>query len=430
MKLTIIGSGHVGLVTGLCFARKGYQVLCVDNDKEKISILKKGIVPFYEPGLDKMLKDSMRKKCISFSTSVKEGVKHAEVLFIAVGTPLGDDGSADLSYIENVCRGIARSLKDYRVIVEKSTVPVRTGERMKRLIKKYSGGADFDIVSNPEFLQEGKALKTTLYPDRIIIGVESKKAERVMRRLYARFKAPIIVTDLASAELIKHASNSFLALKISYINAVARVCELSGADVTQVAYGIGLDKRIGREFLKAGLGYGGYCLPKDVAAFAHISERLGNKFDLLHEVQKINLEQRKMFVAKAEKALGLLKGKKIALWGLSFKPDTDDTRESPAVAIAARLIKLGAKVQAYDPKVKPSKIPSLRNRIKLCSSPYEAVKETHCLLIATDWAEFKEADFKRIKKEMLRPIIIDGRNMLEPKNMKNLGFVYHGMGKS
>jgi UDPglucose 6-dehydrogenase len=430
MKLTIIGSGHVGLVTGLCFARKGYRVLCVDNDKKKISLLKKGIVPFYEPGLDKMLKESMRKKRIAFSASVKEGVNHAEVLFIAVGTPLGDDGSADLSYIENVCRGIARSLKTYRVIVEKSTVPVRTGERMKRLIKKYSGGTCFDIVSNPEFLQEGRAFQTTLYPDRIVIGVESKKAERIMRKLYARFKAPIIVTDLASAELIKHASNSFLALKISYINAVARVCELSGADITQVAYGIGLDKRIGRDFLKAGLGYGGYCLPKDVAAFAYISEHLGHKFNLLHEIQKINLGQRNLFIKKAEKALGSLKGKKVALWGLSFKPDTDDIRESPAVAIAYRLVKLGAKVQAYDPKVKPSKIPSLKNRMKFCASPYEAVKEAHGLLIATDWKEFKRIDFKHVKKEMLRPIIIDGRNMFDPAKMKKSGFVYHGIGRS
>lgn len=437
MKLAIIGSGHVGLVTGACFAEKGHDVLCVDNDKKKIAMLKKGKIPFYEPGINELVRKNRRMGRLKFSASIKEGVDNSEIIFIAVGTPLGKDGSADLSYIETVSYEIAKYLparrsdgKGYRVIVEKSTVPVKTGERIKTLIRKYASGKEFDIVSNPEFLQEGKAIQTTLFPDRIVVGVETKKAEGLMRKLYAPFKAPLIITNLVSAELIKHASNSFLALKISYVNALSRICELSGADVTQVAYGMGLDKRIGADFLKAGVGYGGSCFPKDVSAFAYIAEQLGYDFNLLKEIQKINSTQRDWFTKKVEKELWVVKGKKIGVWGLSFKPDTDDTRESPAVAICQRLSELGAHLQVYDPKVNKLEIPNTKYPIKFCRTSYEAARGTHCLLILTEWDEFKHVDFKRIKKIMLSPTIIDGRNMFEPTMLQGLGFIYRGVGKS
>jgi len=430
MKLAIVGSGHVGLVSGACFAEKGYEVLCIDNDKKKIATLKKGVIPFYEPGINELVLTNRRKGRLKFSTSIKEGIDNSEIIFIAVGTPLGEDGSADLSYIENVSYEIAKYLKDYRVIVEKSTVPVKTGERIKTLISKYAPGKEFDVVSNPEFLQEGKAIQTTLFPDRIVVGVETKRAEGVMRKLYAPFKAPLIITNLVSAELIKHASNSFLALKISYVNALARICELSGADITQVAYGIGLDKRIGPDFLKAGIGYGGYCLPKDVAAFAHISEQLGYNFNLLKEIQKINVTQRDWFVKKVEKELWVVKGKKIGVWGLSFKADTDDTRESPAVEICQRLLELGAHIQVYDPQVHKLQLSDAKHQIKFCRTPYEAAKGVHCLLLVTEWNEFKQADFKRLKKIMLHPTIIDGRNMFDSTMLQRLGFTYRSVGRN
>jgi len=429
MKLAVVGSGHVGLVTGTCFAEKGHKILCIDNDKAKINSLKKGKLTFYEPGLADLLKSNIKKGRISFSTDIKEAVDNCEIIFIAVGTPLGEDGSADLSYIENVSYDIAKHLKNYRVIVEKSTVPVKTGERVKSLIKKYAPGKDFDIVSNPEFLQEGKAIETTLYPDRIVVGLETEKARQIMTKLYSSFKAPLIITDLASAELIKHASNSFLAMKISYVNALARICELSGANISQVSYGIGLDKRIGLEFLKAGIGYGGYCLPKDVAAFAHISEQLGFNFNLLKEIQKINLNQRDWFVKKVEKELWVVKGKKVGVWGLSFKADTDDIRESPAISICQKLAEKGAHIRVYDPQVRKLKGEKISN-LKFCNTPYEAAKGVHCLVITTDWSEFKHVDFKTIKKYMLHPTIIDGRNMFEPSYIKKMGFTYLSVGRN
>lgn len=430
MKLAVVGSGHVGLVTGACFAEKGHEVICVDNDKKKIAILKKGKIPFYEPGIDELVRTNRRKGRLKFSASVKEGIDNSEIIFIAVGTPLGEDGAADLSYIENVSCEIAKHLRDYRVIVEKSTVPAKTGERIKALIKKYAPGKEFDIVSNPEFLQEGKAIETTLFPNRIVVGVETKKAEELMRRLYAPFKAPIIITNLVSAELIKHASNSFLAMKISYANALARICELSGADVTQVTYGMGLDKRIGSEFLKAGIGYGGSCFPKDVAAFVHLAEQLGYSFNLIKEVQKINQTQSDWFIKKVEKELWVVKGKKIGVWGLSFKPDTDDTRESPAVGICQRLLELGAYLQVYDPQIHKLDMLNAKHKIKFCRTSYEAARGTHCLLLVTEWNEFKQVDFNRIKKIMLHPTIIDGRNMFESAMLQKLGFTYRGVGKN
>lgn len=429
MKIAIIGTGHVGLITGVCFAEKGHQVICIDNNKKKISQLKSGRMPIYEPGLAKLVRRHRTKKRISFSDRIRDGIVSSEIIIIAVGTPLAQDGSADLSYIEGVCYEIARYLKEYRVIIEKSTVPVATGERIKKILMKYAPGVDFDMVSNPEFLQEGKAIQTTLFPDRIVIGVENARAETIMRRLYKDFKAPILVTDLASAELIKHASNSFLAMKISYINAVARICELVKADVTKVAHGMGLDKRIGAEFLKAGIGYGGYCFPKDIAAFARFSEQVGYDFDLLQTVRRINETQRDYFIKKIEEELWIVKGKTIGFLGLAFKPQTDDIRESPALEIARKLIELGAKLRTYDPQAMPNAKQVLKKNTKYCRSPYEAARRAHCLVIATDWSEFKQLDFRRIKKLLLHPTIIDGRNMLKPQQMKKLGFVYRSVGR-
>ncbi len=438
MKVAIIGSGHVGLVTGACLAEKGHQVVCIDNNQAKIRMLKAGRMTIYEPDLLKLVKKNYRAKRLTFTTKISTGVKSAEVIFIAVGTPLGETGAADLTQLERVAREIAEHLppsrkgkSHYKIIAEKSTVPVQTGENVKACIKRYaSPKAQFDIVSNPEFLQEGTAIKTTLQPDRIVIGVESKRAARVMCKLYETFGAPIIVTDINSAELIKHASNAFLAMKISYVNALANICELAKADVHKVAQGIGTDKRIGLSFLKAGIGYGGYCLPKDVAAFAHIAERLGYPFNLLYEVQRINRDQRTRFVKKIEDELWVLKDKTITLLGLSFKPDTDDIRESPALEILRELLAKGARIRAYDPKSCAQVKKVLAHKmLTYCNNLYVAAKGSHCLVIATDWAEFKQLDLKRLKKVMTHPTIIDGRNIFEPERMKKAGFTYRCIGR-
>jgi len=435
MNLAIIGTGHVGLVTGAVFAAKGHRVICVDNDTRKIKLLQKNEMPIYEPGLAEMVLRQKRRQHLSFSTSIKEGMSFGELIFIAVGTPISEGGAPDMRYVEGVCYEIARYLsesttswKEYRVIVEKSTVPVQTAQRIKKLIRKYAPGIPFDIVSNPEFLQEGTAIKTTIEPDRIVVGVESPRAEKIMRQLYANFSAPLIITDLNSAELIKHAANSFLATKISYINAVARVCELVGADVRQVARGLGLDKRIGPHFLKAGLGYGGYCLPKDVAAFHHFAGQAGYDFNLLNEVQKINLAQRDYLVRKIAKELRVIKGKKIGQLGLSFKGGTDDIRESPALAVARRLVEHGAKLQVYDPAVKQSALRIPHSAFKFCRSIYEAARGVHCLVIATDWEEFSRINLRQLKKVMAHPTIIDGRNLLDPQTVRQAGFTYRGVG--
>ncbi|MEK7447882.1 MAG: UDP-glucose/GDP-mannose dehydrogenase family protein [Planctomycetota bacterium] len=437
MKITLIGTGHVGLVTGACLAEKGHRVICVDNNRPKIAALKAGRIPIYEPGLEEIVRNNCRKKRLFFSTNIKTAVQGAEVIFIAVGTPLGPDGAADLTQVENVARTIAPNLKGYTVIVEKSTAPVATGEKIKAVIKKYApADASFDLVSNPEFLQEGVAIQTTMHPDRIVLGVESKKAEEVMRKLYRDFNAPVIVTDLKSAELIKHASNAFLALKISYANALSIICELVQADVTQVTKGMGMDQRISPHFLNAGIGYGGYCFPKDLNAFFKISEDIGYDFNLLKEVQKINLGQRDRFIKKIENELWVIKGKRIGLLGLSFKPDTDDIRESPGIDIARRLSERGAILKVYDPKAMgPARavLPNLPRRgggkIIFCRNPYEAARQSDCLVITTDWPEFKTLDLPRLKKNMAHPTIIDGRNIFSPTQMKKLGFVYRSIGR-
>ena len=351
MDLSIIGSGYVGLVTGACFADVGHNVICVDNDVRKIESLQAGKIPIYEPGLEEVIHRNVSAHRLRFSGSIQEAVDNSQIVFIAVPTPQQASGDVDLSFIEKVAREIAGVLTDYRVIVDKSTVPVKTGEKVAESIKRYNRhGAKFDVVSNPEFLREGCAIGDLMHPDRIVIGAQSERAIDLMKKVYEPFMAPILVTDINSAELIKHAANSFLALKISYINAVSAICEASGADVEKVADGIGMDRRIGRNFLNAGIGYGGSCFPKDIAAFITISEQLGVPFNLLKEVQRINGLQKERFLKTIRETLWVLREKKIAIWGLTFKPDTDDIRSSVAIDLAADMLREGAHVTAYDPK--------------------------------------------------------------------------------
>src|ERR1700756_2715724 len=351
MDISIIGSGYVGLVTGACFADVGHHVICVDNDAEKVKQLKAGQIPIYEPGLEEIIHRNVSAQRLRFTGSIQEGVENSQIVFIAVPTPQQPDGSVDLSFIEKVAREIAGVLTDYRVIVDKSTVPVKTGEKVRDTIKRYNQhGAEFDVVSNPEFLREGCAVADLMNPDRIVIGAQSEHAVDLMKKVYEPFMAPILVTDINSAELIKHAANSFLALKISYINAVSAICEASGADVEKVADGIGMDRRIGRQFLNAGIGYGGSCFPKDVAAFLTIRDPLGVPFTLLKEVQQINTGQKERFLKDIRDTLWVLREKKIAVWGLTFKPDTDDIRSSVAIDLVADMLREGANVFAYDPK--------------------------------------------------------------------------------
>ncbi len=427
MKVGVIGCGYVGLTTGVCLAELGHTVVCVDNDEEKIKKLLSGKLPIFEPNLDKLIKKN--KKRIKFSIDIKDAVVGNEVIFICVGTPSNPDGSPDLSYVENVAREIAKYLDSYKVVVEKSTVPVETAEWIKKTIQRYKkNNVGFDVVSNPEFLREGSAVKDFLYPDRIVIGVESEKAKKIMLKLYQKIKSPKIIVDTKSAELIKHASNSFLATKISFINAVANICELSGADVEKVALGMGLDKRIGKDFLKAGVGYGGSCFPKDVDAFIWISEKLGYDFSLLKEVKKINEKQKELFAKKIEDTLWILKEKMIGILGLSFKPNTDDIREAPSIYIIKTLKQKGAKIKAYDPKA-IQKMKQVFPDIEYCDNPYEVAKNSDCLVILTEWPEFKKLDFKKIKKLLNQPIIIDGRNIFDPQKMTKLGFIYKCVGR-
>jgi len=435
MELCIIGSGYVGLVSGACFAEIGHHVICVDNDQRKIDSLLAGKIPIYEPGLEELVQRNVSAKRLRFTNSIEDGVQHSQIVFIAVPTPPQADGSVDLSYIERVAREIAGVLKpgEYRVIVDKSTVPVKTGEKVGDTIRRYNKTAEFDVVSNPEFLREGCAVPDLMNPDRVVIGSSSQQATDLMKKVYEPFKAPILVTDVNSAELIKHAANSFLSLKISYINAVSAICEAAGADVELVADGIGMDKRIGRNFLNAGLGYGGSCFPKDVKAFIAISKQLGVPFKLMEEVERINESQLIRFINKVRDVLWVLKDKKIAVWGLTFKPDTDDVRNSVAIELVNKIVAEGAIVTAYDPKgaekaVEWKLIDS--SKVTLAASPLEAVKDAEALILATEWKEFANQNFEEVKKLMHTPLIFDGRNLFNPETMRELGFVYHGVGRS
>jgi UDPglucose 6-dehydrogenase len=432
MDLAIIGSGYVGLVTGACFADVGHNVICVDNDAQKIKQLQSGEVPIYEPGLEEIIHRNVSAHRLRFTGSIEEGVKNSQIVFIAVPTPQQPDGDVDLSFLEKVAREIAGVLTDYRVIVDKSTVPVKTGEKVAESIKRYNRhGASFDVVSNPEFLREGCAVADLMKPDRIVIGAQSEHAIDLMKKLYEPFMAPILVTDINSAELIKHCANSFLALKISYINAVSAICEASGADVEKVADGIGMDHRIGRDFLNAGIGYGGSCFPKDIAAFITISERLGAPFNLLKEVQRINNAQKEGFLKAIRETLWVLREKRISVWGLTFKPDTDDLRSSVAIELVADLLRDGAHVVAYDPKgmQKARSIKAVADA-EFASSALEAVHDAEALVIATEWNEFANIDLTVVKEKMRTPIVFDGRNLLDPRTMGRLGFHYHSIGRA
>ncbi|MCM8762571.1 MAG: UDP-glucose/GDP-mannose dehydrogenase family protein, partial [Candidatus Omnitrophica bacterium] len=395
--------------------------------------------PFYEPGLEEIVKETIRNKKLILTTSVSELTEKSDIIFIAVGTPSTPDGSADLSYVENVTIEIARALtemkkifdnKIYRLIVEKSTVPVLTGEWVKKTLELMSPTEiEFDVAANPEFLREGSAINDFLEPDRIIIGVGSEKAKRIFEELYAPIKAPIVFTDVKSAEIIKHASNSFLALKISYINAISQICEKVGADVEKVAEGMGYDKRIGKDFLKAGVGWGGSCFPKDVAAFIKMGEDIGYPFNLLKEVQKINKEQRLLVIKKAKELLWNLRGKEISILGLSFKPNTDDIRDAPSIEIISLLLKEGAILKCYDPKAMEN-MKKIFPDILYCQTPYECVKNSSLLIFLTEWDEFKNIDFEKIKEIMKTPYIIDGRNFLDRDKLKKTGFIYKGIGRN
>jgi UDPglucose 6-dehydrogenase len=429
MDISIIGSGYVGLVTGACLADLGNNVICIDNNLEKIYQLKNGIVPIYEPGLRGLISVNVREGRLSFSEDIKEGVDNAEIIFIAVGTPSKGNGDADLSAIEKVCREVARVMTSYRLIVEKSTVPVNTGQWVFHTIRHNNvHHVDFDVASNPEFLREGCALEDFMNPDRIILGVSSDRAANLLVKLYEPLNAPILITDINSAELIKHASNAFLAMKISFINSVANICEKTGADIHKVAKGIGLDRRIGEAFLQAGIGYGGSCFPKDVSAFIHLAEKIGYDFTLLKAVKTVNDYQRTIIIAKLKELNGNLKGKVVGILGLAFKPNTDDMRGAPSVDIIRLLQSEGAIVKAYDP-VAEGTAQRLMPDITYCNNPYEVANGANALVVVTEWKEFKLLDLLKIKSLMKSPVIIDGRNIYDPAKMRTLGFVYRGIGR-
>jgi len=430
MKLSIIGVGYVGLVTGVCFANLGIEVLCADNDEKKIDLLNNGGIPIYEPGLEELVKKCIANGRLAFTSDIKKAVKTSEVIFICVGTPPRDDGSADLSEIEKVSKVIAENMDSYKLVVEKSTVPVETGEWVKKTINTFkSKNCEFDAASNPEFLREGSAIEDFMKPDRIVIGVESKKAEKILKELYGPLDTKIVVTNIKGAEIIKHASNSFLATKISFINALSNICDKTGADINAVAEGVGLDKRINKHFLKAGVGFGGSCFPKDLKAFIHISETLGHPFDMLKEVEKINEMQKDIVVRKAIDMLWNIKDKTIAIWGLAFKPNTDDIRSSPAIDIIESLLKEGAKIKAFDPAAMEKAKNRLGEKIIYCKDVYETAEDADCIILMTEWNEFKEVNWNKIKNIMAQCAVLDGRNIYDSEKLKELGFKYMGMGR-
>jgi UDPglucose 6-dehydrogenase len=429
MRLTIIGTGYVGLVTGACFAEAGHHVICVDNDAAKVKVLESGGIPIYEPGLEELVKKNTAAKRLSFTTNTAEGVEKSDVVFIAVPTPPLSDGSVDLSFIEKVAREIAGAMTSYKIVVDKSTVPVKTGDKVAETIKRYcKAQVDFDVVSNPEFLREGFAVEDLMKPDRIVVGVRSQRPVSALKEIYAPFKAPIIVTDINSAELIKHASNSFLALKISYINAISVMCESTGANVQEVANGMGMDDRIGRRFLNASLGFGGSCFPKDLSAFIKIAEQVGYDFGLLKEVQKINSQQMERFLKKIVDTLWVLKDKTIGVLGLAFKQNTDDVRMSPAIELCQRLQKEGARLRVHDPKAM-EKARGILQDVTFVEDMNDVAEGCDALVVATEWDEFKKLDLNRARKSLTHPILFDGRNLFDPAEMEKLGFIYKSIGR-
>lgn len=429
MNLAVIGVGYVGLVTGACLADIGHQVVCIDVDEDKIAGLSKGKLPIYEPGLDEVVARNVHDGRLVFSSDIQEGIRISDLVFIAVGTPSDDSGAADLSQVKSAAAEISRTIDRYKVIVNKSTVPVGSTKLVEQIItKNMPHFHEFDVVSNPEFLREGSAIEDFLHPDRIIIGTKSQRAIGLMTELYKPLNAPLVITDPASAEMIKYASNAFLATKVSFINAIANVCEAIGADVKEVALGMGYDKRIGFEFLKAGPGWGGSCFPKDCKALIKMAEEYGYDFRLLKGALEVNEMQQRLVVGKVKKLLGNIRQRKIGILGLSFKPNTDDVRDSPAIGILKELKAEGAIIKAYDP-VAMENAKKLLPDIEYCSSAYEVTEDCNALLLLTEWDEFKWLDFSRVKSLLQNPIVIDTRNCLDPHTLKQLGFVYEGVGR-
>ena len=448
MKLAVIGCGYVGLVSGSCLAEAGHDVIATDNDSARIATLQAGKIPIYEPNLDKVLESVVREGRLRFTSDSAAAVRESDVIFICVGTPPKETGEADLSAIDNVARMIARESTTPKLVIEKSTVPAQTGEQLKRALSVYAtnSGAKFRVASNPEFLREGTAVDDFFHPDRIVIGVEDKESEDQLRELYrpileGRFRCPVhqpncppaatpdfVVTTIASAELIKHASNSFLGLKISYANVLADLCERLGGNVDEVTRAVGLDPRIGGQFLKAGLGFGGFCLPKDIQAFVNLSERAGVDFGLLKEAEKVNKQRVDRLLEKVKRALWVMKGKQIGVLGIAFKPNTDDIRLSPAVEVIRRLLAEGVEVRATDPEAM-ERARAVFPNLKYSADPYEVARGADALLVLTEWEQFRRLDWKRVRKEMARALVIDARNMLRPATMKELGFEYESFGR-
>jgi len=448
LKLAVIGCGYVGLVSGSCLAESGHQVIATDNDASKIATLQAGKIPIYEPNLDKVLEGVVRDGRLRFTANPAEAVRESDVIFICVGTPPTETGDADLSAIDSVARLIAQESRTPKLVIEKSTVPAQTGEQLKRALNAYATNADakFRVASNPEFLREGTAVADFFHPDRIVIGIEEKETEQELRKLYApilegRFRCPVhqpncpptrtpdfVVTTIASAELIKHASNSFLGLKISYANVLADLCERLGGNVEEVTRAVGLDPRIGGQFLKAGLGFGGFCLPKDIQAFIKLADRAGVDFGLLKEAERVNKQRVDLLLDKVKKALWVMKGKQIGVLGIAFKPNTDDIRLAPAMEVIRRLLGEGAVVRATDPEAM-DRARAVFPSLNYSADPYEVARGADALLVLTEWEQFRRLDWKRVRSEMARPLVIDGRNMLRPDEMKALGFEYLSFGR-
>lgn len=432
MKVCVIGTGYVGLVAGTCLAEMGNDVICVDNNLEKLSQLKNGIIPIYEPGLEELIKANVSEGRLFFTSNLKEAVEQSLVCFIAVGTPQGEDGDADLKYVYEVAKSIGQSINDYKVIVDKSTVPVGTADAVSKIIKEQTN-IEFDVVSNPEFLKQGAAVDDFLKPDRVVIGSNSQRATEIMQELYSPFLRtgnPVIIMDVKSAEMTKYAANSFLAVKISYANEIANICEQVGADAEMVRIGMCSDKRIGSQFLFPGLGYGGSCFPKDVKALLKTAKKNNCDYQLLQAADNVNKKQRQVFLNKILNKYGNdLNGKTFAIWGLAFKPKTNDMREAPAITIINALLERGAKIQAYDPKAMDSAKEIFDNKITYSKSAYDALNNADCMLLLTEWNEFRRPDFDKIKSLMKEHVIFDGRNQYNSKRLIEKGFEYYQIGK-
>jgi UDPglucose 6-dehydrogenase len=431
MKITVVGTGYVGLVTGTCLAETGNHVCCVDIDERKVNKLRNGQITIYEPGLEKLFERNLKEERLSFTTSLKEGLEDSQVVFLALPTPPGEDGSADLQYVLGVANDIGNIITDYKIIIDKSTVPVGTAEKVRAAIEKNYNG-EFDVVSNPEFLREGVAVDDFMKPDRIVIGTSSERAKKVLSELYAPYVRqgnPIIFMDERSAELTKYAANAFLATKISFMNEISQMCERLGADVDMVRKGIGSDERIGRRFLFPGIGYGGSCFPKDVKALMHSAKEAGYEFQILDAVTEVNEKQKSHLVTKIKRYFGNLTGKKFALWGLAFKPNTDDIREAPALEIITALLSEGASVAAFDPEAMENVKNIFGHKVSFCETTYDCLENADALIIATEWNEFRTPDFDKMLSMLKEPVIFDGRNVFDVGVMEKKGFHYESIGR-